>query len=57
MLSTGKLPLRGLPRNSLVRITDCPDIISAVYHGLEARNQTDKIADKQMFLTFLINRL
>ena len=25
MLSAGKLPLGGLPRNSVVRITDCPD--------------------------------
>ena len=33
MLSTGKLPLVGLPRNSVVRIIDRPDIPFAVYHG------------------------
>ena len=32
-LSTGKLSLGGLPRNSVVRITDRPDMTSAVYHG------------------------
>ena len=37
MLSTGKLPLGGLTRNNvvriLVRITDRPDMTSAVYRG------------------------
>ena len=33
MLSTGKLPLGGLSRNSVVRINDLPDMTSAVYHG------------------------
>ena len=32
ILSTGKLPPEGLPRNSVVRITDRPDMTSAVYH-------------------------
>ena len=36
-LSTGKLPLGGLPGNicSVVRITDRPDMTSAGYHGRE----------------------
>ena len=42
MLSTGKLPLEGLPKNSVVRITDRPDMTSAVYHGHKASNQTIK---------------
>ena len=48
-LRTGKLPLGGLPRNSVVRITDHPDITSAVYHGL---NQTYK---KQQVVLALYN--
>ena len=32
-LSTGKFPLGGLPRNSMVRITDRFDMTSAVYNG------------------------
>ena len=31
--NTGKLSLRGLPRNSVVRIIDHPDMTSAVYRG------------------------
>ena len=31
MLSTGKLPLGGLPRNSVVKITDRPNMTTAVY--------------------------
>ena len=38
-LSTGKLPLGGLPRNSVaIRITDCPNMTSAVYHGARVGN-------------------
>ena len=33
MLSTGNMPLGGLPRNSVDRITDCPDITSVVDFG------------------------
>ena len=40
-LSTGKLPQGGLPRNSVVRITDSPDLTSAVYCGYKVTNQTD----------------
>ena len=32
-LSPGKLPLGNFPRTSVVRITDRPDMSSAVYHG------------------------
>ena len=38
-LSTGSLPLGGLPRNNVTRITDCPDITLAVDHGCKALNQ------------------
>ena len=31
-LSTGKLPLGDLPKNSVVMITDCPDIVQAASH-------------------------
>ena len=36
MLISGKPPLEGLPRNSVVRINDHPNITSAVYHGQKA---------------------
>ena len=43
MLSTGKLPLGGLPRNSVVRITGRPDMtthdLSCCYRGRKATNQ------------------
>ena len=42
VLCTGKLPLGGLPRNSVVRITDCPDMTAARFHGRIAANQTNK---------------
>ena len=38
-LITGKLPLGGLPRNSVVRIIDCPDMTSAVDRGHKASTQ------------------
>lgn len=41
-LSTGKVPLCGLPRNSVVRITDCPDMTSAVDCGNKASTQPTK---------------
>ena len=46
-LNTGKLALVGLPRNSVVRITDLritdrPDMTSAVYCGCKATNLTNK---------------
>ena len=42
MLSTGKLPLGGLQRKRVVRITDRLDMTSAVYPGCKATNQTNK---------------
>ena len=42
MLSTGKLPLGGLPRKSVVRITVRPDITSAAYRGRKTSIQTNK---------------
>ena len=39
-LSTGKQALGGLPRSSVVRITDCSNITSAVYRGCKASTQT-----------------
>ena len=32
-LNTVKLSLGGLPRNSVIRIIDHPDMTSAVFHG------------------------
>ena len=39
-LSTGYLPQGGLPRNSVDRITDRPDMTSAVDRGRKASTQT-----------------
>ena len=41
-LSTGKLPLGGLPGNSVVRVTDRPDMILAIYRGRKAPTQTNE---------------
>ena len=41
-LSTGYLPRGGLPRNSVNRITDRPDMTSAVDRGRKASTQTNK---------------
>ena len=38
-LGTGQLLPGGLHRNSVVRITDRPDMTSAVYRGRKALNQ------------------
>ena len=40
--STGYLPRGGLPRNSVDRITDRPDMTSAVDRGRKASTQTNK---------------
>ena len=37
--STCKLPLGGLPRTSVARITDHPDMTSAIYRGRKALNE------------------
>ena len=49
-LSTCKLPPEGLPRNSVVRITDSLDMTSAVYHGSKETNQTNKTLLKDNFI-------
>ena len=41
-LSTGYLPRGGLPRNSVDRITDRPDMTAAVDRGRKASTQTNK---------------
>ena len=41
-LSTGYLPRGGLPRNSVDRIIDRPDMTSAVDRGRKASTQTNK---------------
>ena len=41
-LSTGYLPQGGLPRNSVDRLTDHPDMTSAVDRGRKASTQTNK---------------
>ena len=41
-VSTDKLSLGGLSKNSVVRITDHPDMTSAVYH--KATNQTNNFS-------------
>ena len=41
-LSTGYLPRGGLPGNSVDRITDLPDMTSAVDRGRKASTQTNK---------------
>ena len=41
-LSTGYLPRGGLPRNRMDKITDPPDMTSAVDRGRKASTQTNK---------------
>ena len=38
-LNIGKLLLGSMPRSSVLRITDSPDMTSAVYFGRKATNQ------------------
>ena len=45
-LSTGYLPRGGLPRNSVDRITDRPDMTSAVDRGRKELIQTNKQTPK-----------
>ena len=40
-LSAGELPPKGLPRNSVGRITDHPDLTSVINRGPKALYQTD----------------
>ena len=46
-LSPGKLPRGGLPKNSVDRITDRPDMTSAVYRGRKEPTKTNKQALKK----------
>ena len=50
-LSTGYLPRGGLPRNSVDRITDRPDMTSAVDSGRKASTQTNKQKRLQITIT------
>ena len=49
-LSTGYLPRGGLPRNSVDRITDRPDMTSAVDRGRKASTQTKTNKQKKIKL-------
>ena len=49
-LSTGYLPRGGLPRNSVDRITDRPEITSAVDRGRKASTQTNKQTNKNVYI-------
>ena len=51
-LSTSKLPRGGLPRNSVARIADRPDMTSAVYSG---RKKIKQIKDKQKTMVMILN--
>ena len=51
-LSTGNLLRGGLPRNSVDRITDRPDMTSSVYLGRKASTQT---TNKQTHNYFAVN--
>ena len=52
ILSTGKPPLGGLPRNSVVRTTDRPDMTLAVYCDRKASTQTNKSPTSTSFHVF-----
>ena len=49
-LNTDNLPQGGLPRNSVDRITDRPDMTSAVDRGCKALTQTNKNSINATFL-------
>ena len=50
-LSTGNLPQGDLPRNSVDRITDCPDIIKAVDRRRKALTKINKQTDRNHLQT------
>ena len=52
-LSTGNLPRGGLPRNIVDRITDLPDMTSAVDHGRKASTQT-KPKNLNIFMEYYV---
>ena len=51
-LSTGYLPRGGLPRNSVDRITDRPDMTSAVDRGRKASTQTNKAKSLDWYVPY-----
>ena len=51
-LSTGYLPRGGLPRNTVDRITDRPDMTSAVDSGRKASTNTNKNKQFKKMLRF-----
>ena len=56
MVLANCLCLLSLPKKSLVRITDCPDMTSSVYHGGTATNNSIKSVcfDFLLFNIFLV---
>ena len=48
-LSTGYVPRGGLPRNSVYRLTDRPNMTSAVYRGRKALTQHQHMKIKTGF--------
>ena len=54
-LNVGKLPVLGLSRNSVVRITERPDMTSAVNRGRKASNQThEKHSDPDLNVSIVL---
>ena len=51
-LSTGNLPRGGLPRNSVDRITDRPDMTSAIDRGCKALTQ-QQLNDKAFVVDYI----
>ena len=56
-LSTGYLPQGGLPRNSVDRITDRPDMTSAVDRGRKASTETISILVNFIFGFILLPKM
>ena len=56
MLSTGNLPLGGLPRNSVARIIELPEMTSAVYHECKASIQTKSFSHFGQLFCCLFSR-
>ena len=56
-LSTGNLPRGGLPRNSVDRITDRPEMTSAVDRGRKALTQLNLSVEQQDMSAWLRKKL
>ena len=54
-LSSGYLPRRGLPRNSVDRITERPDMTSSVDRGRKASTQTN--ISRTAFVSIMVSYL